>query len=171
MTSRVSDPGGSRSRPDDPRLDLSHPLTPGNAVAAIIVVDGRYLLQHRDMKPEIFFPGHWGCFGGGVDPGETPAHAILRELDEELGFKPDHAAVRHFSQFDFSLGFAGLAPIYRIFYEINATAEDVGGLRLGEGSALRLVPAPEILTGAILLTPYDAFALWLHINRSRLVGH
>jgi hypothetical protein len=42
------------------------PLQTGDAVAAIIVVeDGRYLLQLRDDIPRIFYPGFWGCFGGG----------------------------------------------------------------------------------------------------------
>ncbi len=36
-------------------------LTPGDAVAALIVLDdGRYLMQLRDQKPGIFYPGHWG---------------------------------------------------------------------------------------------------------------
>jgi 8-oxo-dGTP pyrophosphatase MutT (NUDIX family) len=53
------------------------PLKPARAAAAIIVFeDGRYLLQLRDQKPGIFFPGHWGLFGGATDPGETPEQAV-----------------------------------------------------------------------------------------------
>src|SRR5262244_3716729 len=48
-------------------LTDSHPLRGEDAVAAIITVeDGRYLMQLRDDKPRIFYPGHWGCFGGAV---------------------------------------------------------------------------------------------------------
>src|SRR5262249_59560855 len=83
---------------DDPRLDLSAPLRPGNAVAAIIVVEGQYLLQLRDAKPGIFFPAHWGCFGGGVDPGETVEQALVRELEEELGAKIVTGDMRYFSR-------------------------------------------------------------------------
>ena len=38
-------------------------LRPANAVVAIIVVDETsYLMQLRDQKPNIFYPGHWGLF-------------------------------------------------------------------------------------------------------------
>jgi 8-oxo-dGTP pyrophosphatase MutT (NUDIX family) len=153
---------------DDPRLDLSSPLRPGNAVAAVIVVEGRYLLQLRDAKPDIFFPAHWGCFGGGVDPGETVEQALVRELEEELGARIGPGDMRYFSRFEFGLDFAGLKPIWRIFYEIAISEAQMAGLSLGEGSDMRLFTAAEILTHQIPLTPYDAFALWMHVNRSRL---
>jgi 8-oxo-dGTP pyrophosphatase MutT (NUDIX family) len=155
---------------DDPRLDLSIPLRPGNAVAAVIVVEGQYLLQLRDAKRGIFFPSHWGCFGGGVDPGETVEQTLARELEEELGLKMAGGTMRYFSRFDFGLDFAGLDPIWRIFYEITISAAAMATLSLGEGSEMRLFPAAAILTQQIPITPYDAFALWMHINRSRLVG-
>lgn len=159
---------GASGRPD-PRLDLTTPLTPGDAVAALIVIDGHYLLQLRDLAPGIFFPGHWGCFGGGIDGGETGEQALLRELDEELGLRLPSHAIRLFSRFDFDLGFAGLGSIGRTFYEARTDVTDVNQLQLGEGSAMRLFAPATILTGAIPLVPYDAFALWLHINRRRFV--
>ena len=155
---------------DDPRLDLSTPLRPGNAVAAVIVVEGRYLLQLRDAKRGIFFPAHWGCFGGGVDPGETAEQGLARELEEELGVRIGPRDMRLFSRFEFGLDFAGLKPIWRIFYEIAISETQMAGLSLGEGSDMRLFPAAAILTHQVPLTPYDAFALWMHINRSRLLG-
>lgn len=54
-------------------MDLTQqfPLQTGNAVAAILMDDrGRYLLQLRDEAPQIWYPGHWGLFGGSVEPGE-----------------------------------------------------------------------------------------------------
>jgi 8-oxo-dGTP pyrophosphatase MutT (NUDIX family) len=155
---------------DDPRLDLSTPLRPGNAVAAVIVVEGRYLLQLRDAKPGIFFPAHWGCFGGGVDPGETVEQALARELEEELGMRIGAGDMHYFSRFEFGLDFAGLKPIWRIFYEIAISEEEMAGLSLGEGSDMQLFSVAAVLTHQIPLTPYDAFALWMHINRSRLLG-
>jgi 8-oxo-dGTP pyrophosphatase MutT (NUDIX family) len=155
--------------PEDPRLDCLTPLTPGNAVAAILTVDGQYLLQLRDRKRGIFFPDHWGCFGGGVEAGEGLEDALRRELWEELALKIEPEAVRYFTRFDFDFGFAKLEPIWRYFYEIALPPSVIPQLRLDEGSEMRLVSAESILTAAILLTPYDAFALWLHINRGRLV--
>ncbi len=43
-------------------------------VAKMVIYQGdRLLLQLRDHKPDIFYPNHWGLFGGTVDHGETPA--------------------------------------------------------------------------------------------------
>ena len=51
--------------------------------AALIDADGRVLIQQRpDGKA---YPGMWEFPGGKVDPGETPAAALVRELREELG--------------------------------------------------------------------------------------
>lgn len=155
---------------DDTRLDRVTPLKPSNAVAAILLMDGKYLLQLRDRKRGIFFPNHWGCFGGGAEPGENLDQALMRELGEELGLELASEEARYFTRFDFDLGFAGLAPIWRYFYEIDLPPAIMPKLRLGEGSDMRLFPADAILTSAVTLTPYDAFALWFHINRNRLVG-
>lgn len=50
--------------------------------------DGTVLLQHRDAKPGIVESGKWSLFGGGIEPGEDPETAMLRELGEEIGFRP-----------------------------------------------------------------------------------
>jgi ADP-ribose pyrophosphatase YjhB (NUDIX family) len=152
----------------DPRLDISTPLKPANAVAAIIVVGGDYLLQLRDNKHGIFFPAHWGCFGGAAETEETREEALVRELREELAVVLEPQNFRYFTRFEFDLSFAGLALIWRHFYEVEFAPSRLADLRLQEGSAMQLFSAAEILTAAISLTPYDSFALWFHINRGRL---
>jgi len=52
-------------------------------------VDDKVLMQLRDEKVGIAFPGHWGFFGGAIDEGEQPKETALRELKEELDFQPD----------------------------------------------------------------------------------
>ncbi|HNQ75278.1 MAG TPA: Nudix family hydrolase [Pseudothauera hydrothermalis] len=56
-------------------------------VAAGVMVrpDGSFLLGQR--APGTFFPGYWEFPGGKVEPGETPAGALIRELREELGIR------------------------------------------------------------------------------------
>ena len=44
--------------------------------------------QRRDT------PGAWQMPQGGIDPGETPRSAALRELQEEIGVPPDAVDVR-----------------------------------------------------------------------------
>jgi 8-oxo-dGTP pyrophosphatase MutT (NUDIX family) len=51
--------------------------------------DGRFLLQHRDDRPDIVNPGLWGSFGGVVEPYETPDDGFRREIEEELEFRPE----------------------------------------------------------------------------------
>lgn len=56
--------------------------TDREVVAAAIVVDGRLLLAQRTRPPEL--AGQWELPGGKVEPGETPAEALTREIREEL---------------------------------------------------------------------------------------
>jgi len=49
--------------------------------------EGKVLLQLRDNNPDIRYPNLWGTFGGQIEDGETPEEAIVRELDEELGYR------------------------------------------------------------------------------------
>ena len=45
--------------------------------------DGQFLMIQR--SEQVRAPGLW-CFpGGGIERGETPAQAIVREFEEELG--------------------------------------------------------------------------------------
>lgn len=45
------------------------------------------LLQLRDNKPEIYYPGYWGLLGGSVEAGEKEIEALKREIKEEIGHK------------------------------------------------------------------------------------
>jgi 8-oxo-dGTP diphosphatase len=61
-------------------------------VAAAVVVrpDGRVLLAQRPAGKA--YEGYWEFPGGKLEPGETPAHALARELFEELGLAVRRAA-------------------------------------------------------------------------------
>jgi 2-amino-4-hydroxy-6-hydroxymethyldihydropteridine diphosphokinase len=50
---------------------------------------GEVLLQLRDDKQSIPYPNCWGTFGGQIEEGELPEAAIMREIEEELGYRPD----------------------------------------------------------------------------------
>ena len=55
---------------------------------AIIVSENLYLMQLRDFKPNIIYPGHWGFFAGHWKYHETAVDAMMRELNEELCWQP-----------------------------------------------------------------------------------
>lgn len=57
------------------------------AAAVILQPDGRFLLGQRpEGKP---YAGYWEFPGGKIEPGETAAQALVRELHEELGIEAD----------------------------------------------------------------------------------
>lgn len=54
-------------------------------VAAYAMVQSPSGLLATEYSDRTAVSGLWGLPGGGVDPGETPVEAVLRELDEETG--------------------------------------------------------------------------------------
>jgi 8-oxo-dGTP diphosphatase len=74
---RAADPGGGlAAEPDPVRLRAE------TCVGAIAVDAGRLLLVRRGRGVGV---GRWSIPGGRVEPGETLAQAVVRELREETG--------------------------------------------------------------------------------------
>ncbi len=77
-----------------------HPLDGRKAAAVAVVVlrspdagaDSGVILTKRAPRMRAH-PGQWALPGGRIDAGETARVAALRELDEELGLRLDHATV------------------------------------------------------------------------------
>jgi 8-oxo-dGTP pyrophosphatase MutT (NUDIX family) len=64
-------------------------------IAAALIDDGRgRLLLVRKRGTAAFMQA-----GGKIDPGETAPEALVRELGEELGWRPDEAALRFLGTF------------------------------------------------------------------------
>jgi 8-oxo-dGTP diphosphatase len=55
------------------------------AAAVLQKSDGTFLLAQR--PPDKIWAGYWEFPGGKIESGETPYHALLRELREELGIE------------------------------------------------------------------------------------
>jgi 8-oxo-dGTP diphosphatase len=112
-----------------------------HAVKAVIYSrEGLLLLQQRDNKPELPFPGCWTFFGGQVEEGESLVDSMRRELLEELCCIPGPVGVELF-QWDWY----GVQPARNHFFTVRCdVAKD--SLVLNEGQAMGWFSLQE-LTG------------------------
>ncbi len=62
---------------------MTAPRLPIRVVAAVIAEGGRYLITQR--RPTAVLPLLWEFPGGRVEPGETDADALKREVRHRLG--------------------------------------------------------------------------------------
>lgn len=132
-------------------------------VAAILhTPDGRYLMQKRDAQPWLRVAGHWALFGGGAKPDESPKAALLRELDEELGFRP--AKAHRFAEISFSVPQLGVPPRRKLFFDVPIQLADIRRMQLHEGEAMRLFHVNNLIRQK-LVVPWDAYGLFLHARR------
>jgi 8-oxo-dGTP pyrophosphatase MutT (NUDIX family) len=106
------------------------------ATALIVDGEGRFLLQHRDDKPGIYNPGLWGSFGGGIDPYEAPDDGLLRELQEELSWRP--ARIELYGAYPYDGG------KLLIYVYITPIAVPIESLVLNEGQGMAFF-APDAL--------------------------
>jgi 8-oxo-dGTP diphosphatase len=56
-----------------------------DGVVAIVARDGRILVIQR--AEGVVFPGYWAPLSGRVEPGESQADALVREVHEEVGLR------------------------------------------------------------------------------------
>lgn len=106
------------------------------AGAVLLHPDGRVLLQLRDDKPGIDAPGQWSLFGGGMDEHETPEAGMLREVEEEIGFRVTHH--RKLIVFE---GWRGRFHVY-----LAAIDEPTERLTLAEGAGFGYWTVAEVMT-------------------------
>jgi 8-oxo-dGTP diphosphatase len=83
-------------------------------VAAIIERNGRILIGQR--APGQSHPLKWEFPGGKVEPGETPAQALARELEEELGISG--ATGEEITRYEYS--YPGKRPVLLIFLRVTS---------------------------------------------------
>ena len=85
-------------------------------VAAIVEREGRVLICRR--RPDQSHPLEWEFPGGKVETGETPAQALARELEEELGIPG--AAGEEIARYEYV--YSGKDPIQLIFIRVTRYA-------------------------------------------------
>jgi 8-oxo-dGTP diphosphatase len=88
-------------------------------VAAVIEHDGLVLIGQRHASK--WHGLKWEFPGGKVEPGETPAAAVRRELEEELGISAEIGPVIA----DYEYQYPGRAPIRLILYGVTRFAGEI----------------------------------------------
>lgn len=104
------------------------------------------LLYLQDDKPDILYPRMWSLLGGMLEPDETPAECIVREIEEEIGVQLDPATVTHLCtrDLDFGIEHSYTAPV-----DCSLRRHHVRrlGLRRLATTVRPFGPAPGISTG------------------------
>ncbi|MEW2132696.1 NUDIX domain-containing protein [Streptomyces sp. NPDC005435] len=105
-------------------------------LAALVTPRREIVLQLRDDRPGIRWPGYWSLLGGGLEPGESPLDGVLREIREEAGIVPERIEEVRVEPWE-----AGKRPPH-VF--LGSWDGDESRLVPGEGQAVRLVPLGEL---------------------------
>lgn len=104
---------------------------------AILYQEGKFLMQLRDDIATIFYPGHWGFFGGHLEPEETPEVGLKREIWEEIAYQLENPSF-----------FGCYADDVAVRYIFHAPLKvPLSHLVLQEGADFDLVPPEAIAQG------------------------
>ena len=120
------------------------------SVSSILIsTDNEFILQQRDDNPRIFHSGMITNFGGGVEEGERPIDAIIREIQEELNIKLSKEDFRPLSSSARKSPFGNKEYIDQLFFAFNIKKQD---LLLKEGKAIVYLKLSESLDSLNLST-------------------
>ena len=111
----------------------------------LVDADGRFLLNRRSDDVDERLRGRWVILAGGIEPGETPEQATLREIREETG----HAVPR----VHLIVRASWPRPVHLYAAGLPLPPEDIV---LGEGAEHRFVTLdeiPDLSPRAPLLSP------------------
>ena len=103
-------------------------------VSAIPVnTESKILLQLRDDRPDLLYPGCWTTFGGAVEDGETPDEALHRELLEEIELE---LPMKFWRVEDIPIEHNGQQFIVERFIYVGRIDRAASEIKLNEGQAL-----------------------------------
>jgi 8-oxo-dGTP diphosphatase len=167
-------PGAGGTRRDEGLvLGPGEEPQPYQRVAAYAVVSSARGVLLTELSDRTNAPGRWGLPGGGIDPGEDPLDAVVRECWEESG---QHVTVTELALVQTS-HWVGRAPggrvedfhavriVYRatcpdptepVVHDVGGTTADARWVRPDELAALPLTPAWRGALTSLSLLPGHA---------------
>jgi 8-oxo-dGTP diphosphatase len=167
-------PGAGGTRRDEGLvLGPGEEPQPYQRVAAYAVVSSARGVLLTELSDRTNAPGRWGLPGGGIDPGEDPLDAVVRECWEESG---QHVTVTELALVQTS-HWVGRAPggrvedfhavriVYRatcpnptepVVHDVGGTTADARWVRPDELAALPLTPAWRAVLTSLSLLPGHA---------------
>ncbi|VEP16120.1 ADP-ribose pyrophosphatase [Hyella patelloides LEGE 07179] len=112
-------------------------LIPIPVAMAVLYHNQHFLMQLRDDKEGILYPGQWGLFGGHLELEEAPEAGLIREVKEEINYLVTEPT------------------LFRCYNDTKVTRHiffapltvSVDSLELNEGWDLDLVPLNSIQLG------------------------
>lgn len=123
---------------------------------------GQIALQLRDNLPGVGSRDQWGLFGGIIEPGEQPATAAVREIQEELGSILDARRLSFLRAFETETGLR----VHLFHYPV---ADELQHAVLREGQTYRFWTPEQILIGEItckrVVLQHLAMLRWYWSNR------
>jgi len=122
------------------------------AAAVILRPDGQVLLAQR--PPGKAYAGYWEFPGGKLEPGETPRHALDRELAEELGLGVRRAAPWLVQRYQYPHAHVEL-HFFRVFAwdgePVGHDGQAFAWQRPGKFDVAPLLPANTLVLRALML--------------------
>ena len=112
------------------------------------------MLQLRDNKENIYYPNHWGFFGGEIDNHQSKEDTLLREIYEELSWLPKNY---QFYIKNIDVNSSCLIIYYLVYFDGDNTK-----LILSEGQDMKWFSLNEIKN--LLTTPKNMSLFLKRIN-------
>ena len=124
------------------------------SAGAIIFIKKKYLLQLRENKKNIYYPGFWGVFGGLLEKNEGFEKGLEREVKEEtnLNVKASRMILsNNFKFLDYKIR-------YRMYFECQVLNNKK--ITLNEGKSYKFHSFKEIKK--LKVVPLDFAAIHYH---------
>ena len=137
---------------------------PKHASAVIIYFKEKILLVLRSNNKKIFYPNHYGLFGGAKEKNETYLGAAKRELLEETNINILKQDIKYLLDINFSFPSSKLINRKIYTYQINDLKKFKKTFILGEGVSQKFFTYNQI-KNLPNIVPYDKLAIDLFFAR------